>query len=149
MNHWPVASSSSSSSGAEVVVVAAAAAASEDEPLLTKRRTETTKMGKAMEFIRKLETEHEPGLTNGQLMLTNHDLKPGNILISHICFFCYWTRLPQPVWGFFGSCAWDNYHPMMTGGSRNEEVNRVRQVGRDYQLGLLSPQCRLKLSGLA
>lgn len=29
------------------------------------------------ELLVKLETSHEPGLTNSQLMLTNDDLKPG------------------------------------------------------------------------
>lgn len=28
-------------------------------------------------FLKKLEVENEDGLTNAQLMLTNHDLKPG------------------------------------------------------------------------
>jgi hypothetical protein len=28
-------------------------------------------------FLRKFETDNEPGLTDAQLMLTNHDLKPG------------------------------------------------------------------------
>lgn len=32
---------------------------------------------KAGRFLKKLEVESEPGLTNAQLMLTNHDLKPG------------------------------------------------------------------------
>lgn len=31
---------------------------------------------KASRFMDKLQTESEPGLTNAQLMLTNHDLKP-------------------------------------------------------------------------
>jgi len=30
----------------------------------------------ASRLLGKLETESEPGLTNAQLMLTNHDLKP-------------------------------------------------------------------------
>ena len=30
-------------------------------------------------FLKKLEVDAEPGLTNAQLMLTNHDLKPGTI----------------------------------------------------------------------
>ena len=32
------------------------------------------------EFLKKLETDHEPGLSNTQLMLINHDLKPGMAL---------------------------------------------------------------------
>jgi len=31
-------------------------------------------------FLKKLETDHEPGLSNAQLMLINHDLKPGMAL---------------------------------------------------------------------
>lgn len=69
MNHWaPTASSSPSET-------------LEDEPLLMKVKVKTSAMGKARELLRKLETSHEPGLTNAQLMLTNDDLKPGRILI--------------------------------------------------------------------
>ena len=32
---------------------------------------------KAGVFLKKLEVDAEPGLTNAQLMLTNFDLKPG------------------------------------------------------------------------
>ena len=32
---------------------------------------------KGLTFARKLAVESEPGLTNAQLLLTNHDLKPG------------------------------------------------------------------------
>ena len=35
-------------------------------------------------FAKKLEVENEDGLTNAQLMLTNHDLKPGTIEMSAI-----------------------------------------------------------------
>lgn len=31
--------------------------------------------------MRRLETKHEEGLTNAQLMLTNDDLKPGRIFL--------------------------------------------------------------------
>ena len=31
-------------------------------------------------FLKKLETDHEPGLSDTQLMLINHDLKPGMAL---------------------------------------------------------------------
>ncbi|KAF8467363.1 hypothetical protein BDZ91DRAFT_723959 [Kalaharituber pfeilii] len=34
------------------------------------------KMEKFFVILKKLETEHEPGLSNAQLMLINHDLKP-------------------------------------------------------------------------
>ena len=34
---------------------------------------------KVVRFMRKFETENEPGLTNAQLMLTNYDLKPGEL----------------------------------------------------------------------
>ena len=30
-------------------------------------------------FLKKLEVDNEEGLTNAQLMLTNHDLKPGTV----------------------------------------------------------------------
>lgn len=65
MNHWPASSS------------AAAAAVLEDEPLLAKRRMKTLSV---REYLAKLETSHEPGLTNAQLMLRNDDLKPGGNL---------------------------------------------------------------------
>lgn len=31
-------------------------------------------------LLKKLEVENEPGLSNGQLMLTNDDLRPGEII---------------------------------------------------------------------
>lgn len=34
-------------------------------------------------FLKKLETDNEPGLTNKQLMLTNHDLKPGSYSVFY------------------------------------------------------------------
>lgn len=37
-------------------------------------------------LLRKLETDNEPGLTAAQLMLTNHDLKPG---ISFLHFLAH------------------------------------------------------------
>ena len=36
-------------------------------------------MGKLQHALRKIETSNEPGLSNGQLMLTNEDLKPGKL----------------------------------------------------------------------
>lgn len=63
MNHWPASSS--------------AAAALEDEPLLAKRKMKTLSI---KQYLARLETSHEPGLTNAQLMLTNDDLKPGRNL---------------------------------------------------------------------
>lgn len=36
-----------------------------------------TMASKMAAVLRKLETDNEPGLTAAQLMLTNHDLKPG------------------------------------------------------------------------
>jgi NCS1 family nucleobase:cation symporter-1 len=39
--------------------------------------TEEKRAGKAKILLRKLAVTSEPGLTNAQLMLTNHDLKPG------------------------------------------------------------------------
>ena len=38
---------------------------------------ETIKRTKVARVVDKLAVESEPGLTNAQLMLTNHDLKPG------------------------------------------------------------------------
>ena len=38
---------------------------------------EKIKHAKVTHFVDKLAVEAEPGLTNAQLMLTNHDLKPG------------------------------------------------------------------------
>ena len=38
---------------------------------------ETIKKTKMARIVDKLAVESEPGLTNAQLMLTNHDLKPG------------------------------------------------------------------------
>jgi NCS1 family nucleobase:cation symporter-1 len=40
---------------------------------------EKTRSSKFRHYARKLAVESEPGLTNAQLMLTNHDLKPGMI----------------------------------------------------------------------
>lgn len=74
MSHWPASSSA-----------VAAAAALEDEPLLAKRRMKTKSIAK---LLVKLETSHESGLTNSQLMLTNDDLKPGKDLC---CFLFPWS----------------------------------------------------------
>lgn len=38
---------------------------------------ESTKRTRAARLMDKLAIESEPGLSNAQLMLTNHDLKPG------------------------------------------------------------------------
>lgn len=38
---------------------------------------EKVKDSKVARFVDKLAVPSEPGLTNAQLMLTNHDLKPG------------------------------------------------------------------------
>lgn len=38
---------------------------------------EKLKQSKVRYYADKLAVEAEPGLTNAQLMLTNHDLKPG------------------------------------------------------------------------
>jgi NCS1 family nucleobase:cation symporter-1 len=38
---------------------------------------EKVKSTKLAHFLNKLAVESEPGLTNAQLMLNNHDLKPG------------------------------------------------------------------------
>ena len=43
-------------------------------------------MPKFAALLKKLETDNEEGLTNGQLMLTNHDLKPG-IFSAVTCIF--------------------------------------------------------------
>lgn len=43
------------------------------------------KMVRLRKFIKKLETDHEPGVSNAQLMLINHDLKPG--MTFHLYFF--------------------------------------------------------------
>lgn len=37
-------------------------------------------MARIKEWVEKLEVPSEPGLTNTQLMLTNHDLRPGEII---------------------------------------------------------------------
>jgi hypothetical protein len=42
-----------------------------------KATMEKTHSSKFKYYARKLAVESEPGLTNAQLMLTNHDLKPG------------------------------------------------------------------------
>jgi hypothetical protein len=34
-------------------------------------------MSRFKQWVEKIEVESEPGLTNTQLMLTNHDLRPG------------------------------------------------------------------------
>ena len=36
------------------------------------------------QLLDKIAVSQEPGLTNAQLMLTNHDLKPGNVLFISI-----------------------------------------------------------------
>lgn len=77
MSHWPTSSSA---------VAVAAAAAPEDEPLLSKRRMKAKSIA---EFLAKLETSHESGLTNSQLMLTNDDLKPGRNLCCFLFHWCY------------------------------------------------------------
>jgi NCS1 family nucleobase:cation symporter-1 len=38
---------------------------------------EKVKSNRIAYFVEKLAVESEPGLTNAQLMLNNHDLKPG------------------------------------------------------------------------
>jgi hypothetical protein len=43
---------------------------------------------KVVRFMRKIETDNEPGLTNAQLMLTNFDLKPGELSKPLQCFLC-------------------------------------------------------------
>ena len=43
---------------------------------------EKVKSTKFAHFVDKLAVESEPGLTNSQLMLNNHDLKPGNNIAS-------------------------------------------------------------------
>lgn len=42
---------------------------------------DTIKRSKVARVVDKLAVESEPGLTNAQLMLTNHDLKPGMAVI--------------------------------------------------------------------
>lgn len=42
------------------------------------------------ELLVKLETSHEPGLTNSQLMLTNDDLKPGKGSLLFPVFLAFW-----------------------------------------------------------
>jgi NCS1 family nucleobase:cation symporter-1 len=37
-------------------------------------------MALVRKLLKKLEVENEPGLSNGQLMLTNHDLRLGEII---------------------------------------------------------------------
>lgn len=49
-----------------------------------------TRLGR---LVKRLETEHEEGLTNAQLMLTNDDLKPGRIS-SFFFDFSYCNYLP-------------------------------------------------------
>lgn len=79
MNHWPASSSSSAT--------AAAAATPEDEPLLAKPRMKTKSI---TELLAKLETSHEPGLTDSQLMLMNDDLKPGKESLLFPVFLVFW-----------------------------------------------------------
>jgi nucleobase:cation symporter-1, NCS1 family len=52
---------------------------------------EKVKDSKIAHFIDKLAVESEPGLTNTQLMLTNHDLKP----VEH-------ERRQWGAWNFVG-----------------------------------------------
>ena len=41
-------------------------------------------MGRLQHILRKIETSNEPGLSNGQLMLTNEDLKPGKLFAPRL-----------------------------------------------------------------
>ena len=50
---------------------------------------EKVKDTKIARFVDKLAVSSEPGLTNAQLMLTNHDLKPGMIESRHIRHLLY------------------------------------------------------------
>jgi hypothetical protein len=52
-----------------------------------KATMEKTHESKFRYYARKLAVESEPGLTNAQLMLTNHDLKPGTT--HYLCTFIY------------------------------------------------------------
>ena len=48
---------------------------------------EKVKHTKVARFVDKLAVSSEPGLTNAQLMLTNHDLKPGKFEEAHVLSF--------------------------------------------------------------
>ena len=50
---------------------------------------EKFKSTKLAYWANKLAVESEPGLTNAQLMLNNHDLKPGKRDIGSWCFERY------------------------------------------------------------
>jgi len=56
---------------------------SSDESYILDFIMEKVKSTKFAHFVEKLAVESEPGLTNAQLMLNNHDLKPG----MHIAFY--------------------------------------------------------------
>lgn len=113
MSHWPASSSA-----------VVAAAAPEDEPLLAKRRMKAKSIA---ELLAKLETSHESGLTNSQLMLTNDDLKPGRNLC---CFLFPWCYGPTSNCSSVGSA--------------------IITIGRaeDYQLWLLLPHSVGHISNL-
>lgn len=42
-------------------------------------QTSSASKGMMTKFLQKLETDHEPGVSSTQLMLINHDLKPGTV----------------------------------------------------------------------
>jgi hypothetical protein len=54
-------------------------------------------MEKTQRLLKKLETDNEAGLTNAQLMLTNHDLKPGNssFCFPHLSSVLYFLSFPS------------------------------------------------------
>lgn len=45
--------------------------------------------GTFRKVVDKLAVESEPGLTNAQLLLTNHDLKPGRLHLSIACLYMH------------------------------------------------------------
>lgn len=53
-------------------------------------------MARMKRWVEKLEVPSEPGLTNTQLMLTNHDLRPGENTAPTVDFFRGAPVLPYP-----------------------------------------------------
>ena len=82
---------------------------------------EKIKRSKGAQLFDKLAVESEPGLTNAQLLLTNHDLKPGMPLIltqsetrTRACADIHITVEPERrqwgPWNFVGFWVADSFN---------------------------------------
>ena len=78
---------------------------------------EKPRTSKARRVFDKLAVESEPGLTNGQLMLTNFDLKPGTLRYQKPFLILALTNYPVELerrqwgaWNFVGFWIADSFN---------------------------------------